>query len=215
MTKAPAKTPKILVLASGRGSNFRALLEASRAGVLRAEIVALGVSKRGCGAVQLAEAAGLPILLEPKESEILEYVSREGISLVVLAGYMRILSKSFIEALREPSGLTKIVNIHPSLLPAFPGVDSYRQAFDAGVREAGVTVHLVETEVDSGPILDQRSFRIESLRTPEEVEARGLPIEHELYTKTIDWFISGEYRVETRGGEVGSKTERRLYVQRT
>jgi folate-dependent phosphoribosylglycinamide formyltransferase PurN len=69
--------------------------------------------------------------------------------------------------------------------------------------------------VDSGPILDQRSFRIDSLRTAEEVEARGLPIEHELYAKTIDWFVSGGYRVENRGGEEGSKTERRLYVRRT
>lgn len=200
--------PKILVLASGRGSNFRALLEASKHGVLRATIAGLGVSKRDCGAVQIAEAAKLPILLEPTEEAILDFVSREGISLVVLAGYMRILTKSFIEKLREPSGITRIVNIHPSLLPAFPGMNSYRQAFEAGVRETGVTVHLVEPEIDSGPILDQKSFRIDHMRSVSEVEALGLPIEHQLYARTLDWFLAGAYRVEHRA-------ERRICVVRT
>jgi phosphoribosylglycinamide formyltransferase-1 len=206
--------PKILVLASGRGSNLRAILEATKSGKLRGEIAAVGVSKRDCGAVQIAEAANIPLLLEPKESEILTFVAREEISLVVLAGYMRILSKDFVEALREPSGLTKIANIHPSLLPAFPGMDSYRQAYDAGVRETGVTVHLVETEVDSGPILDQKSFRIDRLASAEEVEARGLAIEHELYANTLDWFLAGNYRIEFRGTD-GPKSKRSIYVQRT
>lgn len=196
---APGTAKKrILVMASGRGSNFRALLEAVNHGVLRAEIAGLAVSKRGCGAVQIAEAARLPTLLEPKEDEILAFIDRERISLVVLAGYMRILSAGFIDRLRDRDGLSRIVNIHPSLLPAFPGLDSYRQAFEAGVREAGVTVHLVEPQVDAGPILDQRAFRIDRLGSAEEVEARGLPIEHELYARTIDWFLAGEYRVEQR-----------------
>src|SRR5690606_4646469 len=169
MTSAPTK-PKILVLASGRGSNFRALLEATRHGVLRAEIAGLGVSRRDCGAVQIAEAAKLPLLLEPKENEILDFVEANKISLVVLAGYMRILSKDFIDRLRDSDGLSRIVNIHPSLLPAFPGMNSYRQAFAAGVRETGVTIHLVEPAIDSGPILEQKSFRIDRMRTPEEVE---------------------------------------------
>lgn len=193
---------RVLVLATGRGSNFGALLEAAKQGVLRAEIAALGVSKRDSGAVQIAEAHRLPILLMPTEDEILAYVSREKIDLVVLAGYMKILSSRFIEALRGGNGLSRIVNVHPSLLPSFPGLDSYRQAFLAGVKEAGITVHLVEKEVDSGPILDQKSFRIDRLESAEEVESRGLPLEHELYARTLDWFVNGEYGVTNRNGRI-------------
>jgi phosphoribosylglycinamide formyltransferase-1 len=191
---------RILVLASGRGSNFRAILEATKHGVLRAEIVGLGVSRREAGAVQIAEAHSLPILLLPSEDEILAFASRERVDAVVLAGYMRILSPKFIAALRDEKGLSRVINIHPSLLPAFPGKDAYRQAFDAGVRETGITVHLVEEEIDGGPILDQKTFRVDRLRSPEEIEARGLPIEHELYARTVDWFINGEYRIENRSG---------------
>ncbi len=200
---------RILVLASGRGSNFRALLEASRHGVLRAEIAALGVSKRDCGAVGAAEAANLPLLLEPSEADILAFAKAQKIHFVVLAGYMKILSKHFIDALRDDKGLSQIINIHPSLLPAFPGLDAYGQAFRAGVREAGVTIHLVEPEVDGGPILDQKSFRIDRMRTVEEVESRGLPVEHDLYSKTIDWFVNGEYQLQNRGSPEG-----KVYVAR-
>ncbi|MBS1962911.1 MAG: phosphoribosylglycinamide formyltransferase [Bdellovibrionales bacterium] len=191
---------RLLVLASGRGSNFRALLEAAKHGVLRAEIVALGVSKRESGAVQIAEAHRLPILFTPTEDEILDFVKRERIDAVILAGYMRILTPKFIEALRDDQGISRIVNIHPSLLPSFPGMNAYAQAFDAGVRETGITVHLVEKEVDGGPILEQKTFRIDQMRSAEEVEARGLPIEHDLFPRTVDWFVNGEYRVEKRGG---------------
>ncbi len=191
---------KLLVLASGRGSNFRALLEAVNHGVLRAEIAALGVSRRDAGAVQIAETHRLPILLSPTETEILAYVRENRIDAVILSGYMKILSREFIDALRDDRGVSRILNIHPSLLPAFPGMDSYRQAFDAGVRETGVTVHLVEPAVDSGPILDQKAFRIDRLRSAEEVESRGLPVEHDLYARTIDWFVNGDYRLDTRGG---------------
>lgn len=201
---------RILVLASGRGSNFQALIEASRRGVLRAEIVALGVSKRDCGAIGVAETFSIPVLLQPSEDEILAFVSENRIDAVVLAGYMKILSERFIVALRDKNGLSRIINIHPSLLPAFPGLNAYAQAFQAGVREAGVTVHLVEAVVDSGPILDQKSFRMDRMRTPEDVEAQGLSVEYELYARTIDWFLNGEYRLETRGTTAGN-----FYVART
>jgi phosphoribosylglycinamide formyltransferase-1 len=191
---------RLLVLASGRGSNFRAILEAVKHGVLRAEIVGLGVSKRDSGAVGIAEAHGLPTLLVPSEDEILAFVKRERVDAIVLAGYMKILTEAFIEAMRDPKGISRIVNIHPSLLPAFPGMNAYEQAFDAGVREAGITVHLVEKDVDGGPILDQKSFRIDRLRSAEEVESRGLPVEHDLYARTIDWFVNGDYRTEMRNG---------------
>lgn len=191
---------KLLVLASGRGSNFRALLEAVNHSVLRAEVTALGVSRRDAGAVQIAESHALPILMTPSEDEILAYIRQNRIGAVILCGYMKILSRDFIDALRDDRGVSRILNIHPSLLPAFPGKDSYRQAFEAGVRETGVTIHLVEPEVDSGPILDQKSFRIDRLRSADDVESRGLPVEHDLYARTIDWFINGDYRLDSRGG---------------
>lgn len=195
------KLKRILVLTSGRGSNFRALLEASRHGVLRAEIVALGVSKRDCGAVQIGESAKLPVLFEPNEAELSAFFHREKLDAVVLAGFMKILSPEFIQGLRDERGLSRIINIHPSLLPAFPGLNAYRQAFEHGVRETGVTIHLVEPAIDSGPILDQRSFRIDHFKSAEDVEARGLPVEHELYARTVDWYLAGDYRLENRGGK--------------
>ncbi len=195
-------TKRLFVLASGRGSNFRALLEAAKHGVLRADIVGLGVSRSDAGAAQIAEAHRLPVLFAPSETEIIEFVEKERIDGIVLAGYMKILTPALIDRLRDEQGLSRILNIHPSLLPAFPGKNSYAQAYHAGVRETGVTVHLVEPEVDGGPILDQRSFRIDRMRSAAEVEARGLPVEHDLYPRTIDWFINGEYRVQTREGGV-------------
>ena len=191
---------RLLVLASGRGSNFRALHEASLSGKLGAEIVALGVPEPGTGAAQIAEAAGVPVVSVPTEGKIVDFFRAERIDGIALAGYMKILSVELIEALRGTDGLSRIVNIHPSLLPAFPGVNSYRQAFQAGVRETGVTAHLVEREVDAGPILDQKCFRIDRCTSAEEVEALGLPIEHDLYPRTLSWFLSGEYRVEKREG---------------
>jgi phosphoribosylglycinamide formyltransferase 1 len=194
------KLKKILVLASGRGSNFQALIDSAKKGILRAEIAALGVSKKEAGALGIAEANGIPTLTCPTEDEILDFVRREDIDAVVLAGYLKIITSQLIEALRDTNGLSRIINVHPSLLPSFPGLNSYTQAFDAGVKETGVTIHLVEKGVDEGPILDQKSFRIDQLSSVEEVEARGLTIEHDLYPRTIDWFLKGEYRVITRNG---------------
>lgn len=191
---------RLLVLTSGRGSNFRAILETATQGLLRAEVVALGVSKKGIAAEEVAVEAGIPVLNEPTEDELLKFVQAEKIDAVILAGYMRIVSSRFIDSLRNSDGLSRILNIHPSLLPAFPGLNAYQQAFDYGVRETGVSVHLVEPKVDGGPILDQRSFRIDDLNEFSEVEARGLSIEHALYSRTIDWFVNGKYRIEKRGG---------------
>ncbi len=191
---------RILVLASGRGSNFKALLEAKARGTLRANIFALGVSKKDCGAVAIAKSYGLPVIVEPTEDVLLDTIRDNQIDLVVLAGYMKILSKSFIDALRDTNGDSRIINIHPSLLPSFPGKDSYTQAFTAGVKETGVTVHRVEAAVDSGPIIAQRSFSFVGLKSATEVEELGLPIEHELYAITLDQLLNPKkqmhYRIE-------------------
>lgn len=197
---------RLLVLTSGRGSNFRAILETAKQGFLRAEITALGISKMGIGAEKIAIEAGIQVLTEPTEDALLDFILQEEIDAVILAGYMKIVSARFIDALRDSNGLSRILNIHPSLLPSFPGLNAYRQAFRYGARETGVSVHLVEPEVDGGPILDQRSFRIDDLTDVEAVEARGLAVEHALYSRTIDWFVNGKYRTEKRG--------ERLYVTR-
>lgn len=181
---------RILALASGRGSNFQALCDASKKGILRADIVGLGVSRLGTGAAQIAMSAGIPVLIQPSDQAIIDFFREERVDALVLAGYMKILSSELIEALRGKDGHSRIVNIHPSLLPAFPGMNAYWQAYNAGVPETGVTVHLVEREVDTGPVLDQKSFRIDDLRSVEEVEARGLEIEHGLYARAIDRFIN-------------------------
>lgn len=192
---------RLLVLASGRGSNFRALCDASRGGKLRAEIVALGTPDANIGAAEIARTSGVPVMHASSEGTIVDFFRAERIDGIALAGYMKILTPELIEALRGSDGLSRILNIHPSLLPAFPGINSYRQAFNAGVRETGVTVHLVEKEIDGGPILDQKSFRIDQCATAEDVESRGLNLEHELYPRTIDWFLNGEYRLGTREGK--------------
>ncbi|MBC7386974.1 MAG: phosphoribosylglycinamide formyltransferase [Cryobacterium sp.] len=196
------KEKKIIVLTSGRGSNFRALIQAIELGKLNATIHALGTSTPGSGAVKIANDAGIPVLIRPSETELTQFVRENSVDAVVLAGYLKILSREFIDALRDARGVSRIVNIHPSLLPAFPGLNSYRQAFEHGVAITGATVHLVEPAVDSGPILDQSSFRIDEMKSTEEVESRGLEVEHSLYASTLNWFMGGEYTIEKRGARI-------------
>ena len=109
-----------------------------------------------------------------------------------------------IEAFRDPRGYVRIVNVHPSLLPSFPGVDAYRQAFEFGAKSTGVTVHLVELAVDSGPICAQESFSIADCRSVDEVEKRGLAIEHRLFPQTLSWVLAEKF--DFAGGSVRART---------
>lgn len=207
------KTP-IAIFASGRGSNFDAIHASVEAGKLDAEIRAVVSDKPGAQVLEKARARGLKaICIEPPkegspEERRLEHEKRilaelAGLSprFLVLAGYMRILTPRLIEAFRGERGYTRIVNVHPSLLPAFPGVDSYRQAFEYGAKTAGVTVHLVEREVDAGPICAQEGFSITDCRTVEEVENRGLAIEHRLYPESLKWILPEKFSLEKCGGK--------------
>src|SRR6185437_4066764 len=108
---------------------------------------------------------------------------------LVMAGYMKVVSSKLIEAFRSERGYSRITNIHPSLLPAFPGVRSYEQAFRYGAHWTGVTVHLVEEAVDTGPICAQEAFGIAKCQSAEEVERLGLEIEHRLYPSTLQWVL--------------------------
>lgn len=207
---------RIGVLVSGRGSNLKALVEAIADGRLNAEIGVVISDRADAPALEYARQHKLPTEVSEfptqglmparrraQDHQILKLLSKHpSVDVLVLAGYRRILSPVLIDGFRDPRGYTRIVNIHPSLLPAFPGLGSYQAAFDYGVRVSGVTVHLVENDVDSGPILAQQAFSLEGLETALAVEAKGLEIEHSLYAETLEWFLAGEFDLEQRAGRL-------------
>lgn len=186
------KTP-IAVLASGTGSNFRALMLAVRDGRLSADIRALICDKPKAPVLDLAESFDVPAILvdatglkRPEhEEKLLNALAPLKVEWLVLAGYMRILSEEFLKKYRA-------VNIHPSLLPAFPGKNAYEQAFKSGCKQTGVTVHLVSPVVDGGPILAQTTLDVLPGDTLESLTARGLKMEHELYAKTLESLFQRE-----------------------
>jgi phosphoribosylglycinamide formyltransferase-1 len=189
-------------------------LEAIREGRVSAEVTAV-VSDRAEAPV-LGKARALGVRAEafvpgPNRAETDARLSRAledsggRPDFLVLAGYMRVLTDAFIESYRSPRGYARIVNVHPSILPAFPGVGSYAQAFRHGSQLAGVTVHLVEPAVDDGPICAQASFPIGDCRSAEEVEARGLRLEHVLYPETLAWVLPEKFEVETRSLDINGK----------
>jgi phosphoribosylglycinamide formyltransferase-1 len=204
----------IVVMASGRGSNFDAIQQAIVQGRLKAEILGVISDQRGAGVLARAEEFGIPTWVVPfpdrseaenildrrlrHESRLLEVIGPLQPRFIVMAGYMRIITSSLIDAFRCDKGYSRMVNIHPSLLPAFPGLHGYGQAFRYGAQVAGVTVHLVEAGVDSGPICAQEVFSIVDCRSEQEVEKRGLAIEHRLYPETLKWILSENFQLIPR-----------------
>lgn len=206
----------IAVLASGRGSNLKAILEAIKSGSLDARVTVVICNVQGAGAISIANEHGITTEVIPHlglarqkhESMLLEALDKYPVDFVVLAGYMRVLSPYFLNRFRDDRGFFRVLNIHPSLLPAFPGANAYKEAFDYGVRISGITIHLVDEKVDHGPILAQETFP----RLPEDsldsFKARGLSLEHKLLPQVIQK-ISHEgvtffARVEATGAD--SKT---------
>ncbi len=190
------------VLISGRGSNIQALIDAARDGRLDATI-AVVVSNRGDAAgLERARRAGIEALFidhraSPSRDEHDRAVVRElrarEVGLVCLAGYMRLIGPPLLEAFPHA-----VLNIHPSLLPAFPGMDAQRQAIDHGVKVTGVTVHLVTLELDNGPIVLQRTVPVMDADTPETLAARILVEEHRAYPEAVRTMLDGGWRVEGR-----------------
>ena len=190
---------RIAVLISGRGSNLQALIEACRDPGMPAEIVlvvsnrpdaaglgraaAAGIATRTIDHRSFADRAGFDAALDGCLSET-------GVELVCLAGFMRLFTAGFVTAWRD-----RLVNIHPSLLPSFPGLDTHARALAAGVRFAGCTVHLVRPETDSGPILAQAVVPVAPDDTPETLAARVLAAEHRLYPLALRWLAEGRVRV--------------------
>lgn len=191
---------RIAVLASGRGSNLGRLIEAARSGGLPVE-VALVAADRECPALELARSAGIAIYgrsarvigMEAWEQGCLEALRREGVALIVLAGFMRVLRGSLLHAYPRA-----ILNLHPSLLPAFAGQAAVRQALAHGVRVTGATVHLVDETLDGGPILLQEAVPVLQDDDEESLTARIQEVEHRLLPEAVRLLAEGRVLVEGR-----------------
>ncbi|MBP1760104.1 MAG: formyltetrahydrofolate-dependent phosphoribosylglycinamide formyltransferase [Firmicutes bacterium] len=192
------------ILASGRGSNLQALIEAQRSGDLPIDIVAVGSDQLGAGALQHAEEAGIPTRVfqisnyqnrQAQEEDMLIWMQENDVELLLLAGYMRVLGPQFIRLAKFP-----ILNIHPSLLPAFPGLHAQRQAFEYGVKVSGCTVHFVDEGLDSGPIILQEAVPVLAKDTEESLSQRILAVEHRLYAEAVRLLALG--KVERAGRRV-------------
>lgn len=189
------------ILISGRGSNFLAIADAIAEHRLDAEIGVVISNRADAPGIALARERGLPAIALPSKSldrevydrQLIEELRRSRVDLVCLAGYMRILSGHFIREFHQ-----RILNIHPSLLPAFPGLDAQHQALEHGAKLSGCTVHFVEEGLDSGPIIRQAVVPVLEDDTAESLSARILKEEHRIYPEAIALVISGQYRIEGR-----------------
>ena len=190
------------ILLSGRGSNFLAIAESIRAGRLKGVEIAIVVSNVAeAGGLQAAREKGLPhAVLVSKgrkrsehDSDVIACLRAHQVDLVCLAGYMRLLSPEFVAAFPN-----RILNIHPSLLPAFPGLDAQTQAFDYGVKVAGCTVHFVDEHLDHGVIVVQRAILVIESDDAHSLAERILTEEHLAYTEAIARVASGEYEIRGR-----------------
>ncbi|KLU65396.1 MULTISPECIES: phosphoribosylglycinamide formyltransferase [Desulfosporosinus] len=186
------------VLASGRGSNFKALLEASKKEGLPIEIVAVGSDQPRAAVLGLAKEFGIPTQVfsikdyphrQAQEEELLIWMRKHRVELLLLAGYMRVLGSEFIQQANFP-----ILNIHPSLLPSFPGLHAQRQAVEYGVKVSGCTVHFVDEGLDSGPIILQEAVPVLAADTEDSLSQRILEAEHRLYPKAVRLLVSGSVK---------------------
>jgi phosphoribosylglycinamide formyltransferase 1 len=193
---------KIAVLLSGRGSNFEALADGVAAGKIpQAEIGIVLSNRENAPGLERARARGIPAQAIPSkgldretyDKLVVAALEEKDIDLVCLAGYMRLLSPSFVAAFPH-----RILNIHPSLLPAFPGLEAQRQALEHGVKISGCTVHFVDENLDAGPIVLQAAVPIEDSDTVESLSEKILREEHRIYSKATRIVLEGRYRIEGR-----------------
>ena len=193
---------RIAVLLSGRGSNFEALADTVSAGrIPNAEIALVLSNREGAPGIDRAKARGLATRVIPSKGleretydrQIVAALHEANVDLVCLAGYMRLLTPEFLKSYSR-----RILNIHPSLLPAFPGLDVQRKALEYGVRFSGVTVHFVDAGVDTGPIILQAVVPVEPDDTPADLADRILKEEHRIYPEAIRLFFEGRLKLEGR-----------------
>jgi phosphoribosylglycinamide formyltransferase-1 len=200
--------PKIGILISGRGSNMVALIDAMREGRLDAEPAVVISNVESAPGLAKARERGVDTLVisrrgrsrEDHDREILAELKRRDVSLVCLAGYMRLLSSFFVREFEN-----RILNIHPSLLPAFPGLDAQRQALEHGVKVTGCTVHMVDEELDHGPTVLQRAVEVRDDDTVETLSERILEEEHRIYPEAVARVLSEGFRVEGRRTSISSR----------
>jgi phosphoribosylglycinamide formyltransferase-1 len=193
---------RIGVLLSGRGSNFEALADSIASGAIPGAEIAIVLSNRedapglaGAAARGIA-AKAIPskgLAREEYDRLVVDDLKKARVDLVCLAGFMRLLSPYFVAAYPQ-----RILNIHPSLLPSFPGLEAQRQALEYGVKFSGCTVHFVDENLDAGPILAQAIVPVRDEDTPESLSARVLVEEHRIYTEAVRLVLSGNYRIEGR-----------------
>ncbi len=189
------------ILLSGRGSNFEAIAGSIESGKLDAEVAVVISNRASARGLEIAGSRGLPALAIPSQGleretydgMLIEELRRHEVELVCLAGFMRLLSARFVEAYPR-----RILNIHPSLLPAFPGLDAQHQALQHGVKITGCTVHLVDEFLDSGPIILQAAVPVLDDDTVESLSARILVEEHRCYSEAIAIILSGNYQLVGR-----------------
>lgn len=190
------------VLASGSGSNLQAILDACAARRIPAEVSAVVCNLAGAKALQRAEAAGVPAVLLPHrqfasreeyDRAVIAALQRHGVDLVCLAGFMRLITPVLLRAFEN-----RILNIHPSLLPSFPGMHAVRDALAAGVRVSGCTVHVVDEGTDSGPIVIQAAVPVLDGDSEETLAARILVQEHRCYPRAISLWAQGRVHLEDR-----------------
>jgi phosphoribosylglycinamide formyltransferase-1 len=192
---------KLGILLSGRGSNFLAIADSVRQGRIPARIAVVISNRPEAAGIEHARKLGLDALVIPSrgisredhDSTVIAAFQKHGVDLVCLAGYMRLLSPEFVRAFPH-----KILNIHPSLLPAFPGLDAQKQAVDYGVKVSGCTVHFVDEHLDHGPILVQRAVPVLEGDDEHTLAARILEQEHIAYTDAINLALGGKYEIAGR-----------------
>ena len=199
---------KVGVMASGRGSNFQAIIDAAEFGKTPdVEIIHLVVNKKNAYAIQRAKKHGIECTVITSndktrrefDQSVLKLFGKLKIEIVVLAGFMRILTPEFIDAYRN-----RILNIHPALLPSFPGAHAHRDAINYGVKVSGCTAHLVDEGIDSGPIIMQASVDLSDEETEESLATKILPHEHRILPKALQLLCSGKITVDGRYIEIKS-----------
>jgi phosphoribosylglycinamide formyltransferase-1 len=198
---APRAMQRLGILLSGRGSNFAAIADSVAAGRIEAEIAVVISNRPEAPGLEIARSRGLNGLALPSKGldrevydrQVIAELQKYDVDLVCLAGYMRILSGHFIREFPQ-----RVLNIHPSLLPAFPGLDAQHQAWEHGVKYSGCTVHFVDEGLDSGPIIKQAVVPVLDSDTAETLSKKIVRAEHKIYTEAIALVLSGRYRIEGR-----------------
>ena len=199
MKADPAPLPKILVIVSGSGTNLQALIDASRERDFPGQITAVGSNRPGAFALERAAQANIETFVvdhknfdsrEEFDAALMAEIRRHNPDLIVLAGFMRILTTDFVRAFRG-----KMLNIHPSLLPKYPGLNTHHRAIEAGDDFRGVSVHFVTEELDGGPVIAQAEVQVAPDDTPESLAEKVLEKEHILYPIVVRWFCEGRIQL--------------------